>query len=218
METLSAYLALCEGNSPVTGEFPSQRPVTRSFHIFFDMCLNKRLNEKSWGWLFETPSRPLSRYCNGFRDDILTKFGTIYRTSDQVTHYIAHPQLSKIPTKLFPLSVYKIKTAFNMRYVRAVCKISNNLQRITEDVSHHMCVLSSEHPPQYNCSNFYLRPSSFMNGPAHLSVYSSVHPSVCVCVRRTFSEISLQHQKPGIISAKYYDFAVSDALVAWQCV
>ena len=30
IETFSALLALCEGNSPVTGEFPSQRPVTRS--------------------------------------------------------------------------------------------------------------------------------------------------------------------------------------------
>ena len=35
METFSALLALCEGNSPVTGEFPSQRPVTRSFDAFF---------------------------------------------------------------------------------------------------------------------------------------------------------------------------------------
>ena len=31
METFSALLALCAGNSPITGEFPSQRPLTRSF-------------------------------------------------------------------------------------------------------------------------------------------------------------------------------------------
>ena len=37
METFSAFLALCAGNSPVTGEFPSQRPVTRSFEVFFDL-------------------------------------------------------------------------------------------------------------------------------------------------------------------------------------
>ena len=37
METLSALLALYARNSPVTGEFPSQRPVTRSFDIFFDL-------------------------------------------------------------------------------------------------------------------------------------------------------------------------------------
>ena len=35
METFSPLLAFCEGNSPVTGEFPSQRPVTRSFDVFF---------------------------------------------------------------------------------------------------------------------------------------------------------------------------------------
>ena len=43
METFSTLLALCVGNSPVTGEFPSQRPVTWSFDIFFDLGLNKQL-------------------------------------------------------------------------------------------------------------------------------------------------------------------------------
>ena len=41
------------------GEFPTQRPVTRSFDVFFDRRLNKRLNKQSWGWWFETLSRPL---------------------------------------------------------------------------------------------------------------------------------------------------------------
>ena len=68
METFSALLALCAGNSPVTGEFPSQRPVTRSFDVFFDLRLNKRLSKQSWGWWFETPSRPLWRHCNGSYD------------------------------------------------------------------------------------------------------------------------------------------------------
>ena len=47
METFSALLALCAGNSPVTGEFPSQRPVTQSFDVFFDLRLNKRLSKQS---------------------------------------------------------------------------------------------------------------------------------------------------------------------------
>ena len=38
METFSALLALCARNSPVTGEFPAQRPVTRSFDVFFDLA------------------------------------------------------------------------------------------------------------------------------------------------------------------------------------
>ena len=37
METFSVLLVLCVGNSPVTSEFPAQRPVTRSFEIFFDL-------------------------------------------------------------------------------------------------------------------------------------------------------------------------------------
>ena len=65
METFSALLALCAGNSPDPGEFPSQRPVTRSFDVFFDMRLYKRLSKQSWGWLFETQSRSLCRHCNG---------------------------------------------------------------------------------------------------------------------------------------------------------
>ena len=47
-----------------TGEFPAQRPVTRSFGDFFDLYLNKRLSKQSWGWWFETPSPPLLRPCN----------------------------------------------------------------------------------------------------------------------------------------------------------
>ena len=64
METFSALPALCAENSPVTGEFPTQRPVARSFDVFFDLRLNKQLSKQSWGWWFETPSRPLWRQYN----------------------------------------------------------------------------------------------------------------------------------------------------------
>ena len=66
METFSVLLAICAGNSPVPDEFPAQRPVTRSFDIFFDLRLNKRLSKQSWGWWFETLSRPLWLHFNGF--------------------------------------------------------------------------------------------------------------------------------------------------------
>ena len=59
METFSALLAICAGNSPVTSEFPAQRPVMRSFDVFFDLRLNKRLSKQSRGWWFDTPMRPL---------------------------------------------------------------------------------------------------------------------------------------------------------------
>ena len=59
-ETFTALLVICAGNSPVPGEFPAQRPVTRSFDVFFDLHQNKRLSKQSWGWWFET----LWRHCN----------------------------------------------------------------------------------------------------------------------------------------------------------
>ena len=65
METFSALLALCAGNSPVTGEFPPQRSVTRNFGIFFDLCLNKRFSKQSTRRWFETPSCSLWHHGNG---------------------------------------------------------------------------------------------------------------------------------------------------------
>ena len=46
METFSALLALCAGNSPVIYEFPAQRPVMRNFDVFFDLCLTIQLSKK----------------------------------------------------------------------------------------------------------------------------------------------------------------------------
>ena len=46
--------------------FPSQRPVTWSFDVFFDLCPNKHLGKVPWGWWIEVPSRSLWRHCNGF--------------------------------------------------------------------------------------------------------------------------------------------------------
>ena len=55
METSSALLAICAGNSPASGEFPAQRPVTRSFGVFIDLCLNK-------GWENNREAGDLRRY------------------------------------------------------------------------------------------------------------------------------------------------------------
>ena len=46
MKASSALLAICAENSPVTGAFLTQRPVKRSFKVFFDLRFNKRLNKK----------------------------------------------------------------------------------------------------------------------------------------------------------------------------
>ena len=58
------YWPFVRGIHFVTGDLHSQRPVTRSFDVFFDLCLNKGLKEQSLGRWFETPSRSLWRHCN----------------------------------------------------------------------------------------------------------------------------------------------------------
>ena len=56
METFSALLAICTGNAPVTGEFPAQRPVTRSFDVFF--FISAWIN----GWVNNSEAGDLRRH------------------------------------------------------------------------------------------------------------------------------------------------------------
>ena len=56
METVSALLALCAGNWPVTGELLSQRPVTRNFDVFSNLRPNK------WGWVNNKDAGDLRRH------------------------------------------------------------------------------------------------------------------------------------------------------------
>ena len=96
METLSALLAICTGNSPVTGEFPAQRQVTRSFDVFLDLPLNKRLSKQWWGWWFETPSCPLWRHCNAtsflllyqYHEFLVESYVTRYRVPCRVVYFV----------------------------------------------------------------------------------------------------------------------------------
>ena len=63
METFSALLVFCAGNSPITGEFPAQGPVTRSFNVFFDLHLNQRLSKQWRRRRFETQTKvPMNQF------------------------------------------------------------------------------------------------------------------------------------------------------------
>ena len=64
MKTFSALPALYEGNPLVTGGFPSHRPVTQSFDVFFDLHWKKRMSKPSRRQWFEMPSCSLWRHCN----------------------------------------------------------------------------------------------------------------------------------------------------------
>ena len=59
METIFALLVLCEGNPPVTGGFPSQRPVTQSFDVSFVLYQNKRLTPVIWDAILHHKSESL---------------------------------------------------------------------------------------------------------------------------------------------------------------
>ena len=71
-ETFSELLALSAGNSLVTGEFPSRRPVTRNFDVFFDLHLKKRLSKQSRCRWFETPLHSLCIWPHYNGDQLIT--------------------------------------------------------------------------------------------------------------------------------------------------
>ena len=83
-ETISALLAVCAGNSPAPGEFPTQRTGTRSFDVFFDLRLNKRFSKQSCGWWFKTQWRSLWRHGNVIAVPVRQK--QVSRTSNCIQH------------------------------------------------------------------------------------------------------------------------------------
>ena len=146
METFSAILAICAGNSLVTGEFPAQRPVTWSFDVFFDLRLNKRLSKQLWGWWFEIP---LWRHCNGcsimipFGSSVDVIFGnkkclsTIYRIK-----YVQACILGVIPSVRLTIAWchFSIYCSFHSIWLRqncqcAQCKQAHSGQRLQDPVN-----------------------------------------------------------------------------------
>ena len=107
---------LCVGNSPVPGEFPAQRPVTRSFDVFFDLQMNKRLIKQSWGWWFETPPWSLWRQCNEppseqFCGDIPQCFALIcdLTYNNEVGFGLPVSGLTEVPAPIFKLHIFYCK-------------------------------------------------------------------------------------------------------------
>ena len=101
---------------PLCGEFTGHRwiphtPVTRIFDVFFDLGLNVRLNKQSWGWWFETPSRPLWGHSNVFR---LTKI-----------HITVALWGDKLAIGGFPLQ----RASYKERVSMSQCNHERNLQK-----------------------------------------------------------------------------------------
>ena len=75
------------------GEFHTQRPVTRSFAVFFDLRLNKRLSKQPWGWWFETLSWSLWRHRNAWTEPGVWG-ATLHKLSDSTIPVDNHRRLA----------------------------------------------------------------------------------------------------------------------------
>ena len=77
---------------------PAQRPVTRSFDVFFELRLNKRLSKQSWGWWFETLPPPLWRHCNVIQSIIFYYFWStaVYNLCNASKYHQPYQAMSKL--------------------------------------------------------------------------------------------------------------------------
>ena len=88
MEAFSALLAICAGIHPVPGEYPTQRPVTRSLDVFFDPRLDKRLSKQSRGWWFEAPATSLWRHYNGLPNRYILMYNCVFIDNIEIKKYL----------------------------------------------------------------------------------------------------------------------------------
>ena len=125
MEIFFALLVLCAVNSPVAGEFPAQRPVTRSSDVSFHLRLNKRSSKQSWGWSFETPSQSLLRHCNACSRFYKTTHSNLWSTDIQnicnlldrhIDDLVCNNNIPRIDISIIEVSCLKVspvKSAWN---------------------------------------------------------------------------------------------------------
>ena len=145
MEKISALLAICAGNSPVPGEFPAQRPVTRTVGVFFDLHPNKRLSKQWWGWWFETLSCPLWRQQNEV---------SCIDTEPLSIEFHIGPRETELPR-------YKIQ-----HYTRKVSHDVCMLRRITVP---NLIIYSTQYKKIDNDSGFHNQSPSFASMPNYYS-------------------------------------------------
>ena len=130
METFYALLALSARNSPVTDEFPAQRPVTRSFDVFY-LRPNKRLSKQSWGCWFETSLGSLWRHSNINNVCIaitncyaLTQvllWCSFHNNQNKANKHINNPPPKYIQNLLFSLLKYHVRSNKQGQYPGCWC-------------------------------------------------------------------------------------------------
>ena len=105
---------------------PRTKPVTRSFDVFFDLRLNKRLNKQSWGWWFETLSLPLWRHCNGWSRFLITS----RLPHDVIPYYIRDPKNLTALQIITHWGRDKIAAIFQMTFSNAFSWMKTNEFRL----------------------------------------------------------------------------------------
>ena len=94
METFSALLAICAGNSPVLGESPAQRPVTWSFDVFFFIWV--------WinGWVNNLEAGDLRRYRAHYNVTVMVYELCALQTEESTFHITLYTEQSVRPTDI----------------------------------------------------------------------------------------------------------------------
>ena len=116
------------GNPPITGKFPSQRPVTRSFDVFVDLCLYKLWNKQSKRRWFETQPRSLWRHCNAKKPR--------NTSSSRASYWIPYllGRILKKPNRDITQNMSsKLKLSFHCRLILLKLILKSNWQHVIND-------------------------------------------------------------------------------------
>ena len=123
------------GNLPITCEFPAQRPVTRSFDVFFDLRPNKHLSKQWRCWWFETSSHLLWRHSNV----------NIYHYQQSMfqSRRLATRVISVHPHGMSFVNVKSLKLLHCVLHTPDITQATKNLQHIASQwASHQICKIA----------------------------------------------------------------------------
>ena len=113
------------------GEIPTHRPMTRSFDVFFDLRLNKRLSKQPWGWWFATPSWPLWRQCNDAL--ALIRWQAIVWTNGGLVCWRIYASLASVSSDIINISMM---TNFS------ACLLGIDLSKCSNQLIYHLCYVA----------------------------------------------------------------------------
>ena len=218
----SALLAICAGNLPVSGEFPAQKPVTRSFDVFFDLRLNKRLSKQSWGSWFEMLSRPLWRH----RNDLVSSWSLLYSKARQVkdrhnNDVIIGAMASQIPNRTIVYSTVYLSADQRKYQSSASLAFVWGIHRWPVNSPHNGPVMRKMFPfddvMMFHAILPPYQPASW--NTLHYTIINKTHMQMCKTHRQLYRELVLVHSQRTcrllIVSCLSYVPDLSQWLSPW---